>query len=128
MPTTGQCLTAPPVSGRALLKQLKDDIAQQAAMTALLCESAGWTLLASLFSMLAADAAAASRPELRELLQVLRAASPQQTLSSLPLLLRGEAVPGVACRWMAWTHAEPEPCITQVLEHRWQCSRQTALL
>jgi len=70
VPKSGQSLTSPAVSGRALLKQLKDDIAQQAAMTALLCESAGWTLLASLLSMLAADAAAGSRPELRELLQV----------------------------------------------------------
>lgn len=70
MPRTGQSLTSQPVSGRALLKLLKDDVAQQAAMAALLCESAGWTQLSALLSLLSADAAAGSRPELRELLRV----------------------------------------------------------
>lgn len=81
MPRTGQSLTSQPVSGRALLKLLKDDVAQQAAMAALLCESAGWTQLSALLSLLSADAAAGSRPELRELLRVRLASTAELTCS-----------------------------------------------
>ena len=81
VPRTGQSLTSQPVSGRALLKLLKDDVAQQAAMAALLCESAGWTQLSALLSLLSADAAAGSRPELRELLRVRLASTAELTCS-----------------------------------------------
>eukprot|EP00892_Ulva_mutabilis_P007224 jgi/Ulvmu1/4874/UM020_0160.1 len=63
-------LTLPPVNGRSLQNLLRNDIAQQAAMAGLLCESAGWPLLATLLSDLSTDAAAGGRPELRELLKV----------------------------------------------------------
>lgn len=48
---------------------LKDDISQQAAMAALMCDSAGWTQVGALLNMLSADAAAGTRPELKELLK-----------------------------------------------------------
>lgn len=70
MPHTNKPLTSPPVTGRSLLNLLQNDIAQQAAMAGLLCESAGWTMLATLLSSLSHDAAAGGRPELQHLLQV----------------------------------------------------------